>query len=236
MIEKSAAKKFDALKHVVENGATKDELLDCLNGAFAEQAVLSNNDSKRPFIIWNEFKQMDGTLARGLIRVADFLFKDEVVDVVATLPSSMTWVGDHIRPTDFGGAKKGLILRQPFPGSIKIGVRSYTKKTDGSLRKPEEQREPVAMYVDESFVDQKNVLVLDDVVADGLSLGDAAAALKQLGIENVWGVVGFSKNMQGGYEMLRKENSPVDVLHACIQVVSVDNGQIITKRWWENDQ
>jgi len=229
---------LDRLDIAAENGANMGVVLDLMNQSFQETVEWKNADPENPFLWWRHFKEKKKQLARGLIRVGNELTTGEAVDAVVTLPESATWLSDHIRPGDFGGAKKFLVLRQQF-GGVPIGVRSYTKNSDGTMRKERQPRQKVNMYADFQLIqglrDEEigTVLILDDVAAEKSSLEDVAEAFKGAGAKRIIGVVGVAKLMQLRRAEAISGVSFLDEFYACVQVERIENRKPVVTRWWE---
>jgi len=114
-----------------------------------------------------------------------------------------------------------------------VGVRSYTKKYDGTLRKMHEPRESVPVFLESGLFGVGAVLLLDDVMSGGQSLEDLKDMLKRFGVERLMGVVGFSKNMQGGMESLNRSDSGFERVVACVEVEAMNGTVPVVRRWWE---
>jgi len=197
---------------------------------FNQEAELLNDDPEAPFIVWKAMnRQPEDWVALAKATIAQELIEPKVnLDLVGFVPRSATWerapvMKQAIFDSQFPQIlKRDQITDEQFEHIVNqwlsFSVSSYTRnrQADGS-------RGTEAVYFDPQFLGAKNVLLFEDVVAEGGVVISIASILKKEFGANFVGVVAtMSKGpIQGGDENVMN-SGVVDAYLPIMRVESVD--------------
>lgn len=205
---------------------------------FGAQARMYNEDNAEPFIYWgpmNQELELWVPLLLGKITQMELKAKRKWPDVIIAAPSSATPYADEIRNRKIFGRH----INYPFvvraskikelglenePHEI-IPVHSYVHdrhSTTGEHISPD-----IAVFTPE-LINGSKVLLLDDVIAETVTLHEMATGLKKMGAIEVYAAAVMSKDVQGGLPKLQGSPS-IDMATALINVRQTNGskGEII---------
>lgn len=107
---------------------------------------------------------------------------------------------------------KNLVIVSPDVGGIKM-ARAYAKRFQAGLAIVDKRRNtPTSTEVMHILGEVKgnNVIIVDDIIATGSSVGEAAKALKDAGAEKIYCAI--SHGILSGNAVEKLTNSPIDAL------------------------
>lgn len=221
------------LYHLVEKTSSRDDLRMIVHTRFRAQARMLNEDNTEPFIYWGAMnKELEKwvPLLLGKVTQIELKTKGKRPDVIIAAPNSATPYLEEIRQHKiFPHINYPLVIRKSDISKLElegepheiISVRSYVH--DRHLVTGPRTSPDVAVFTPELMFGA-DVLMLDDVIAESVTVDDFARSLKAMGAKHVYAAAVMTKEIQGGLAKL-KSNSAVDFATALIKVTQTNGSQ-----------
>lgn len=182
-------------------------------------------DAHAPFIVYqpmNTRPEIGIALLMGKLAKFSLQLGDGGGFIVVGAPKSGSWIAQEIqRAMIFPDASFGLVSKDPqdSPRGSRISEVPILSYAHG--RAPDGTRRPQTMFFHEpGDYEGKNVLLFDDVIAEGETVIGMAAAMRGFGAASVSVVVALFKEMQGGRARI-EDSSLIEHLVVGARVLAV---------------